>query len=92
MMTEVGAYRPHINREEWLLAMWETFLLSRHNAFVLQNAAYNCCLAVLLMHLCVQETETSYGLVAQLVRAPPCHGGGRGFDPHQDRQENHGLH
>ena len=21
-----------------------------------------------------------YGLVAQLVRAPPCHGGGRGFE------------
>ena len=39
-MTEVGAYRPHINREEWLLAMWETFLLSRHNAFVLQDAAF----------------------------------------------------
>ena len=26
-----------------------------------------------------------YGLVAQLVRAPPCHGGGRGFEPHPGR-------
>ena len=25
------------------------------------------------------------GLVAQLVRAPPCHGGGRGFEPHPSR-------
>ncbi len=27
----------------------------------------------------------SNGLVAQLVRAPPCHGGGRGFKSHPDR-------
>ena len=26
-----------------------------------------------------------YGPVAQLVRAPPCHGGGRGFEPHPGR-------
>ena len=26
------------------------------------------------------------GPVAQLVRAPPCHGGGRGFDSHPGRQ------
>ena len=26
-----------------------------------------------------------YGLVAQLVRAPPCHGGGRRFDPDPGR-------
>ena len=25
--------------------------------------------------------NTLYGPVAQLVRAPPCHGGGRRFDP-----------
>ncbi len=25
------------------------------------------------------------GLVAQLVRAPPCHGGGRGFESHLGR-------
>ena len=25
------------------------------------------------------------GLVAQLGRAPPCHGGGRGFEPHPGR-------
>ena len=27
------------------------------------------------------------GPVAQLVRAPPCHGGGRGFEPHPGRQQ-----
>ena len=27
-----------------------------------------------------------YGLVAQLVRALPCHGRGRGFEPHPGRQ------
>ena len=26
-----------------------------------------------------------FGPVAQLVRAPPCHGGGRGFEPHPGR-------
>ena len=26
-----------------------------------------------------------YGPVAQPVRAPPCHGGGRGFDSHPGR-------
>ena len=26
-----------------------------------------------------------YGLVAQLVRAPPCHGGGREFESHLGR-------
>ena len=26
-----------------------------------------------------------YGPVAQLVRAPPCHGGGRGFESHSGR-------
>ena len=26
------------------------------------------------------------GLVVQLVRMPPCHGGGRGFEPRPDRQ------
>ena len=25
--------------------------------------------------------EQNYGPVAQLVRVPPCHGGGRGFEP-----------
>ena len=29
--------------------------------------------------------KEQYGLVAQLVRAPPCHGGGRGFEPHPGR-------
>ena len=28
---------------------------------------------------------SSDGPVAQLVRAPPCHGGGRGFEPHPGR-------
>ena len=27
-----------------------------------------------------------YGLVVQLVRTPPCHGGGRGFESHPGRQ------
>jgi hypothetical protein len=29
---------------------------------------------------------SQFGLVAQLVRAPPCHGGGRGFKSHPGRQ------
>ena len=29
-----------------------------------------------------------YGPVAQLVRAPPCHGGGRGFESHPGRLKN----
>ena len=28
---------------------------------------------------------TRLGPVAQLVRAPPCHGGGHGFEPHSGR-------
>ena len=28
----------------------------------------------------VLKVHTSFGPVAQLVRAPPCHGGGRGFE------------
>ena len=28
----------------------------------------------------------NYGLVVQLVRMPPCHGGGRGFESHLSRQ------
>ncbi len=27
-----------------------------------------------------------FGSVVQLVRTPPCHGGGRGFEPHPSRQ------
>ena len=30
-----------------------------------------------------------FGPVAQLVRAPPCHGGGRGFEPHPGRLQLH---
>ena len=33
----------------------------------------------------VYKRQTRYGLVAELVRAPPCHGGGRGFEPHPGR-------
>jgi hypothetical protein len=29
--------------------------------------------------------KASNGFVAQLVRAPPCHGGGRGFKSHRSR-------
>ena len=31
------------------------------------------------------ESLDSYGLVVQLVRTPPCHGGGRGFESHPGR-------
>ena len=31
------------------------------------------------------ESLDSYGLVVQLVRTPPCHGGGRGFESHRSR-------
>ena len=33
----------------------------------------------------VLKVYLQFGLVAQLVRAPPCHGGGRGFEPHPGR-------
>jgi hypothetical protein len=33
----------------------------------------------------VPISRETRGAVAQLVRAPPCHGGGRGFEPHQRR-------
>ena len=33
----------------------------------------------------IPTVPTSPGVVAQLVRAPPCHGGGRGFEPLQRR-------
>ena len=29
--------------------------------------------------------------MAQLVRAPPCHGGGRGFDPHPGRLNKYDM-
>ena len=38
--------------------------------------------------MCGFEGTSIYGLVAQLVRAPPCHGGGRGFEPHPGRLIN----
>ena len=31
------------------------------------------------------QVYRQYGRLAQLVRAPPCHGGGRGFEPHPGR-------
>ena len=33
----------------------------------------------------VFKVQTLNGPVAQLVRAPPCHGGGRGFESHPGR-------
>ena len=35
---------------------------------------------------------TFFGLVVQLVRTPPCHGGGRGFEPHPGRHYFHSLY
>ena len=35
--------------------------------------------------MCGFEGTYLFGPVAQLVRAPPCHGGGRGFDSHPGR-------
>src|SRR5665213_839091 len=33
----------------------------------------------------IPTVPTIFDAVAQLVRAPPCHGGGHGFEPHQRR-------
>ena len=33
----------------------------------------------------LREAPKPNGLVVQLVRAPPCHGGGRGFESHSGR-------
>ena len=35
--------------------------------------------------MCGFEGTYLFGPVAQLVRAPPCHGGGRGFESHPGR-------
>ena len=35
--------------------------------------------------MCSFEGTYLFGPVAQLVRAPPCHGGGRGFESHSGR-------
>ncbi len=35
-----------------------------------------------------QSQPTVFGFIAQLVRAPPCHGGGRGFKSHWSRMVN----
>ena len=42
----------------------------------------------------VSLVDKEIGLVAQLVRAPPCHGGGRGFEPHPGRLQyfNYCIH
>ena len=37
------------------------------------------------MTVCSFEGTYLFGPVAQLVRAPPCHGGGRGFESHPGR-------
>ncbi len=34
---------------------------------------------------------TTFGLVVQLVRTPPCHGGGRGFESHSGRHKICGI-
>ena len=39
-----------------------------------------------MMRNCSQKQfRTIFGLVVQLVRTPPCHGGGRGFESHPGR-------
>ena len=35
--------------------------------------------------LFAKQFRTIFGLVVQLVRTPPCHGGGRGFESHPGR-------
>ena len=51
-----------------------TYTTVKINAYVskLPTQYFNSCALTLVMRI--------FGLVAQLVRAPPCHGGGRGFE------------
>ena len=61
-----------------------------------KNIALKRCLTLaqskLRLYFCITLTpvvkEKTKGLVVQLVRMPPCHGGGRGFESRPDRRLN----
>ncbi len=42
--------------------------------------------------LCLKCALPCFGPVVQLVRMPPCHGGGRGFESRRDRKEAEVAH
>ena len=46
----------------------------------------NSCQNVKRMVIYITVRHTDIGPVVQLVRMPPCHGGGRGFESHPGRQ------
>ncbi len=65
----------------------------KHLRIIAKNIALKRCLTLahsnLRLYICITLTEKvsakTKGLVVQLVRMPPCHGGGRGFESRPDR-------